>query len=124
MQERFSRDDLRTSTLVARTLQAAHDPAHNGPARRCRGLDSRPTAPPRAGRAVDCPPFSSVTPGDPPMKLLLSLCAAAALCAPASAQQSGMINRNAPTITQTVTAGAAKISLNYTSIAWGRGEAF
>ena len=57
------------------------------------------------------------------MKLLLTLCAAA-LCAPAFAQKSGSINRNAPAITQTVTAGEAKISLNYTSIAWGQGKTF
>jgi hypothetical protein len=58
------------------------------------------------------------------MKLLLTMCAAAALCTPAFAQKSGMINRNAPTISQTVTAGNAKISLNYTSLAWGQGKAF
>jgi hypothetical protein len=35
-----------------------------------------------------------------------------------------MINQNAPTVSQTVMAGGAKIQLDYTSIAWGRGEAF
>jgi hypothetical protein len=54
--------------------------------------------------------------------LVLSL--AVALGAPAFAQKSGSINRNAPTIAQTVTAGDAKISLNYTSIAWGMGQTF
>ena len=35
-----------------------------------------------------------------------------------------MINRNAPTVSQTVTAGDAKITLDYTSIAFGQGQAF
>ena len=58
------------------------------------------------------------------MKLFVTLAAAALVCAPAFAQKSGMINRNAPTISQTVTAGGAKISLNYTSLAWGQGKMF
>ena len=58
------------------------------------------------------------------MNKFLSLALAAALCAPAFAQQSGMINQNAPTVSQTVSAGGAKIQLDYTSIAWGRGDAF
>jgi hypothetical protein len=58
------------------------------------------------------------------MNKLLSLALAAALCAPAFAQVSGMINQGAPTMSQTLTAGGAKIQLDYTSIAWGRGEMF
>jgi hypothetical protein len=54
--------------------------------------------------------------------LVVSL--AAALCAPAFAQKSGSINRNAPTISQTVAMGDAKISLNYTALAYGMGQAF
>ena len=58
------------------------------------------------------------------MNRFLSLALAAALCAPAFAQQSGMINQGAPTVSQTVTAGGAKFQFDYTSIAWGRGDAF
>jgi hypothetical protein len=55
---------------------------------------------------------------------LLSLSLAAALCAPAFAQQMGSINSNPPKVNQTLTNGDAKISLNYTSIAWGQGKTF
>ncbi len=56
------------------------------------------------------------------MKKLLSIVLATALCAPAFAQKQGMSNTNAPTVKQTVMAGDAKISLDYTSITWGSGS--
>ncbi|MFY9345397.1 MAG: hypothetical protein WAT39_23095 [Planctomycetota bacterium] len=56
------------------------------------------------------------------MKTILSLAFAAALCAPVSAQKMGMTNTNAPTVKQTVMAGDAKISLDYTSITWASGS--
>jgi hypothetical protein len=56
------------------------------------------------------------------MKNLFSIALVAALCAPVSAQRMGMANNDAPTIKQTIMAGAAKISLDYTSITWARGE--
>ena len=46
------------------------------------------------------------------------------MAVPAAAQKSGMINNNAPKLTQSLTAGDAKIQLDYTSIAWGQGRAF
>ena len=58
------------------------------------------------------------------MNQLLSLALAAALCAPAFAQKMGSANRNAPTVQQTVMAGDAKISLNYSSIIFGSGAQF
>lgn len=51
-----------------------------------------------------------------------ALLCSALLCSPALAQRMGGINRNAPTVQQTVTAGDTKVSLDYTSIHWGRGE--
>lgn len=56
------------------------------------------------------------------MKNCLPLVLGLLMAAPAVAQQSGMANRNAPTVAQTVTSGDNKISLNYTSIAWVRGD--
>ena len=55
------------------------------------------------------------------MKKLLSIVLASALCAPAFAQKMGSSNSNAPTVKQTVMAGEAKISLDYTSITWASG---
>lgn len=56
------------------------------------------------------------------MKKMLSLVLAAALCVPAFAQKQGMSNNNAPTVKQTVMAGDAKMSLDYTSITWASGS--
>lgn len=56
------------------------------------------------------------------MKNLFSIVLVTALCAPAFAQKEGMSNRNAPEIKQTITAGNNKISLDYISITWARGE--
>jgi len=56
------------------------------------------------------------------MKKILSLCLAAALCAPAFAQKMGMSNENAPTMQQSLTMGDAKMSLDYTSITWADGK--
>lgn len=56
------------------------------------------------------------------MKKLLSLVLATALCTPVFAQKTGMTNNNAPTVEQTVNAGGAKMSLNYTSITWASGD--
>ena len=56
------------------------------------------------------------------MKKLLPLILAASLCTPVFAQKSGMSNSNAPTVQQTVVAGDAKISLDYTSITWASGQ--
>lgn len=56
------------------------------------------------------------------MKKLLPLILAAALCTPVFAQKSGMTNQNAPTVQQTIVAGDAKISLDYTSITWASGQ--
>ncbi len=55
------------------------------------------------------------------MKQLLSFALAVALCAPAFAQKMGSSNSNAPTVKQTVMAGDAKMSLDYTSITWAGG---
>jgi hypothetical protein len=49
------------------------------------------------------------------MKKLLSLVLAVALCAPAFAQRG-------PKLEQTITAGDAKMSLNYTSLSYGEGK--
>src|SRR5262249_26973320 len=57
---------------------------------------------------------------DLPMKRYLPL--ALLLAVPAVAQHGGMANMNAPTLTQSYTSGDTKISLNYTSIAWVRGD--
>jgi hypothetical protein len=56
------------------------------------------------------------------MKNLFSIALVTALCAPAFAQKQGMSNSNAPTITQTITVGNNKISLDYTSITWAEGK--
>lgn len=56
------------------------------------------------------------------MKKLLSIVLATALCTPAFAQKMGMSNNDAPTVKQTVMAGEAKISLDYTSITWASGQ--
>lgn len=56
------------------------------------------------------------------MKALLSFSLLAALCVPAVAQKQGMTNNNAPEIKQTIAAGEAKMSLNYTSITWASGK--
>jgi hypothetical protein len=58
------------------------------------------------------------------MKKLLTIVLAAALCAPAFAQKSGSLNRNAPTVKQSITAGDVKMSLDYTSLAFGEGKTF
>lgn len=56
------------------------------------------------------------------MNKFLSIVLAASLCIPAVAQKSGMTNNNAPTIKQSIVAGDAKISLDYTSITWAQGQ--
>lgn len=56
------------------------------------------------------------------MTKILSFALAAALCAPAFAQKMGSTNSDAPTVKQTVMAGEAKISLDYTSITWAAGK--
>ncbi len=56
------------------------------------------------------------------MKTLLSFALAAALCAPAFAQKQGMSNNDAPEMKQSIAAGAAKMSLDYTSITWATGK--
>lgn len=56
------------------------------------------------------------------MNKFLSLALAAALCAPAFAQKMGMSNNNAPTVKQSITAGDAKVSLDYTAITWASGK--
>ena len=56
------------------------------------------------------------------MKNLISIVLATALCAPAFAQKTGMSNQDAPTIKQTIMAGANKISLDYTAITWASGK--
>lgn len=56
------------------------------------------------------------------MMKLLSFALAAALCAPAFAQKMGMSNNGAPEIKQSLTAGTAKMSLDYTSITWADGK--
>lgn len=56
------------------------------------------------------------------MKKILAVCLAAALCAPAFAQKMGSSNTNAPTIKQSIVAGDAKMSLDYTSITWASGQ--
>src|SRR5690242_10974473 len=58
------------------------------------------------------------------MNRYLTLAVGLLMAVPAAAQKSGMINRNAPKLTQSFTVGDAKIQLDYTSIAWGQGQAF
>ena len=53
---------------------------------------------------------------------LLSFALAAALCAPAFAQKMGSVNSNPPALKQSITAGDAKMSLDYLSIAWAEGK--
>jgi len=55
-------------------------------------------------------------------KFLTIVLTTALFAAPAFAQKMGGSNRNAPTLEQSITAGGAKMSLNYTSITWGSGE--
>jgi len=56
------------------------------------------------------------------MKSFLSLALAAALCAPAFAQKTGSTPSNAPALSQSITIGDAKMSLDYTSITWADGK--
>lgn len=56
------------------------------------------------------------------MNKFLTITLAAAMCAPAFAQKMGMSNNNAPTIKQSITAGEAKVSFDYTSITWSSGS--
>lgn len=56
------------------------------------------------------------------MKSFLSFALAAALCAPAFAQKMGSTNSNAPALSQSITIGDAKMSLDYTSITWADGK--
>jgi hypothetical protein len=56
------------------------------------------------------------------MTKILSFALATALCVPAFAQKMGSSNSDAPTVKQTVMAGHAKISLDYTSITWASGR--
>ena len=56
------------------------------------------------------------------MKTLLSFALAAALCTPAFAQKMGMSNNGAPEVKQSIAAGDAKWSLDYTSIVWAQGK--
>lgn len=55
------------------------------------------------------------------MKKFLSLVLIAAMCAPAIAQKRGGMNRNAPAIKQSLTAGEATMSLDYTAITFASG---
>jgi hypothetical protein len=56
------------------------------------------------------------------MKKLLPFVLAAAFCTPAFAQKMGMSNNDAPEIKQSLSAGDAKMSLDYTSITWAQGK--
>ena len=56
------------------------------------------------------------------MKKFLTFALAAALCTPVFAQKTGSSNSNAPTVEQTISAGGAKMTLNYTSITWASGK--
>ncbi len=57
------------------------------------------------------------------MKLITSALLAAALVAPAVAQQMGSTNRNAPTVEQKVSyPNGLAVTLNYTSITWAAGN--
>jgi hypothetical protein len=59
------------------------------------------------------------------MKHLFPVVLGLLVAMPAAAQSGrGSINQGAPTVSQTVEAGGAKIQLNYTSIAWGQGATF
>jgi hypothetical protein len=58
------------------------------------------------------------------MNRYLTLAVGLCMALPVAAQKSGMINNNAPQVKQSITAGDAKIQLDYTSIAWGQGQAF
>jgi hypothetical protein len=56
------------------------------------------------------------------MKKILAFVLAAALCAPAFAQVMGSTNSNPPMLKQSLTAGEAKMSLDYKSITWADGK--
>lgn len=56
------------------------------------------------------------------MKKFLSIVLATTLLTPAFAQKMGMSNSDAPTIKQSIMAGEAKISLDYTAITWASGK--
>ena len=56
------------------------------------------------------------------MKKILTFALALAISAPAFAQKMGGSNRNAPMVKQSLAAGEAKMSLNYTSITWAGGQ--
>lgn len=56
------------------------------------------------------------------MKHFITLLLTTALCTPVFAQKSGSSNRNAPAIEQSITIGANKMALNYTSITWAKGK--
>lgn len=56
------------------------------------------------------------------MKKILAFVLAAALCAPAFAQKMGSTNSNAPAMKQSITAGDAKMSLDYEAITWADGK--
>ncbi len=56
------------------------------------------------------------------MTKLLSFALALAVSVPVYAQKMGSSNRNAPKIEQTIMAGDATMSLNYTSITWADGQ--
>ena len=56
------------------------------------------------------------------MKILLVTAVAALLACTASAQISGSINRNAPTIAQSISMGENKLEVTYTAIRFGQGS--
>lgn len=56
------------------------------------------------------------------MKKFLTFALAAALCAPAFAQRMGSSNSDAPAMKQSINAGAATMSLDYTAITWASGS--
>ncbi|GAB4161351.1 MAG: hypothetical protein Fur0037_28000 [Planctomycetota bacterium] len=56
------------------------------------------------------------------MRTILTVTLGAVLVAPALAQKTGSVNRNAPTVKQTVENAGAKFSLDYTSITWATGR--
>jgi len=58
------------------------------------------------------------------MKHSLPLVLGLLMAVPAVAQRSGSINRKFPTVSQTVTNGDSKITLDYNSIALGEGRTF
>lgn len=56
------------------------------------------------------------------MKTLLITATLALLCAAAPAQISGSINRNAPTVAQSISMGDNKLEVSYTAIRFGEGS--